>query len=336
MKGLEVDEDVRSVDGRLADAAAPEAAALARVRDRVVRSVDDRPTARPGVGLTIPRSWYAAAAAAVILLIGAGALGAAAVNRLSGPGQATGSTVLAPQQATSQAQGSQAASDTAVPIPMGPGASFAPIAQGPAAASPAFFGGSCSSAPAVQFQGRGLAATGIAPITGGASDAVTDLWIGVQENGSDVASVVAAAHADITAIVAALEKAGLPSSAIHQQYFNTYGSAQAKQFSAYGSVQAEASGADQLAAASSAALQVHGVSSYSTSTGVGGQPTSQQVQAAVGTAAAQARQIANATARAAGVTLGAVDSVVTQPPSVCYGSSGPSRVVQVTITYAIK
>ena len=104
MEGLEVDEDVRSLDEQLAAAAAPETAAIARVRRRVLGSMDGLRAARSTGGLRVPRSWYPAAAAAVILLVGAGALGVTAVQRLSGSGQATGSTVLAPQQTTSQAQ----------------------------------------------------------------------------------------------------------------------------------------------------------------------------------------------------------------------------------------
>jgi hypothetical protein len=46
--------------------------------------------------------------------------------------------------------------------------------------------------------------------------------------------------------------------------------------------------------------------------------------------------MAAVTAKAAGVGLGNVESVVTQPPSVCYGNGTPTRVVQVTVTYAIK
>jgi len=56
----------------------------------------------------------------------------------------------------------------------------------------------------------------------------------------------------------------------------------------------------------------------------------------VSAAAAQAREMAGTTARAAGVSLGNVESVATQPPALCYGPAGPTRVVQVTINYAIK
>ena len=47
--------------------------------------------------------------------------------------------------------------------------------------------------------------------------------------------------------------------------------------------------------------------------------------------------MAAATAQASGVTLGPMESVVAQPPSVCgYGPVGPQRIVQVTVTYALK
>jgi hypothetical protein len=37
-----------------------------------------------------------------------------------------------------------------------------------------------------------------------------------------------------------------------------------------------------------------------------------------------------------GIGLGSVEGVVTQPPALCYLSGGPTRVVQVTVTYALK
>jgi uncharacterized protein YggE len=262
----------------------------------------------------------------VILCVGAGALGARVVDRELSPGQGLVSTVVPAQQTTGQAQTASAAA--------GPAAgSFAPAQN--AAPSSGFVGGPCAAAPTVQFQGRGLAATGSAPITDAAAAAVTSLSISVQDQGTDPAAVIAAATAHVDAVVTALEGAGVPSSAIRRPYFSTYGNTQAKQFNAYASIQADVP-AGHLAAASSAVLQVPNVNGYSTSTGLGGDPTPQQVQAAVATAAAQARDTANATARAAGVTLGSVDSVVTQPPSVCYGGFAPARVVQVTITYAIR
>ena len=47
--------------------------------------------------------------------------------------------------------------------------------------------------------------------------------------------------------------------------------------------------------------------------------------------------MAAAAAESAGVSLGQVEGVVAQPPAVCgYGPGGPQRVVQVTITYALR
>jgi hypothetical protein len=46
--------------------------------------------------------------------------------------------------------------------------------------------------------------------------------------------------------------------------------------------------------------------------------------------------MAATTASSAGVRLGDLQGIVVQPPVLCYGSSGPERVVQVTATYAIR
>jgi uncharacterized protein YggE len=176
----------------------------------------------------------------------------------------------------------------------------------------------------------------VAPIAADASETVTNLWLTVSEHGSDAATVVIGAQGKISALRAALEKAGVPAASIQQPYFSSYGDIQSKQFWANASIQAQISTPDQLNAATNAVLQVPGIQGYSTSTGLAGQPTTAQVQAAVGVAAGQARDMAAASAKAAGVGLGSVESMVTQPPSVCYGSGTPTRVVQVTVTYAIR
>ena len=115
-----------------------------------------------------------------------------------------------------------------------------------------------------------------------------------------------------------------------------FGDFQGKQYTAYASIQAQLTGNDQLTQATRSVLQTGGVSGYSTSSTLAVQPTNAEVQTAVSVASAQAGDMASATARAAGVALGNVQSVAAQPPSVCYGPSGPMRVVQVTINYAIK
>jgi uncharacterized protein YggE len=213
----------------------------------------------------------------------------------------------------------------------------APAPAGVASGGPAtsFIGSPCASAPTVQFQGRGLAATGIAPIsTSGAP--ITTLYVSVQERGSDAATVIGSVQAKVQAISAALGQAGVPPSAILPSSFSSFGDSQGRQFTAYASVQARVRAGDQLAQATKAVLQVAGVSGYSTFSGLAAQPTADEVQAAVGAAAAQARDMAAATARSVGVRLGDAQSVATQPPSVCYGQGGPVRMMQVTVTYAIK
>jgi uncharacterized protein YggE len=195
-------------------------------------------------------------------------------------------------------------------------------------------GGSCAASPTVQFQGRGLAATGVAPVI--AAQPAGVLNVTLSQSGTDVAGAAGVVQSRIAALRDALVKAGVPAASIQVSSFSAYGDALRRQFTAYASVQATVSGADAMAAATSAALEVPGVTAYSTSSPATGRPTQQEVQDAVTQAAAQARQMAAGTATAAGVRLGDVQSVVAQPPVSCYGPTGPERIVQVTVTYAIR
>lgn len=220
-----------------------------------------------------------------------------------------------------------------------------PLAQasfglGGAASAPSFgmpivYGGACPTAPTVQFQGRGLATTGVAVIVP-TDQAIVNLSVSVQERGSDAATVIANAQAKVQAVITALQQVGASSSSIQQTSFSSYGDFQGKQSTAYASVQAQVMGNDQLARATRAVLAVGGVYAYSTNSGLAAQPSEAEVQTAVSMAAVQASDTARATARAAAVTLGSVESIATQPPAFCYGQSGPMRVVQVTINYALK
>ena len=328
-----VDHDLRVLDRDLAAAAAADTAAIDRVRERVRRDLRVG-GARLAPGWRIPRLPMWAVAAALLLCVGAGALGTLLVGKLASPDRGLVSTVIPP--ASGQQAGSQAGASLA---PLGQAAAQGQAAAAGPAAGPApsaYFGGPCASAPTVQFQGRGLAATGVAAIAAGSSESVTNLQVSVQEHGSDAATVVTGAQSKLSAAVAALVKAGVPESAVQRPYFSSYGDSQTHNFYAYGSIQAQVSGQELLAAATAAVLQVPGIQGYSTSNGLTGPPTASEVQAAVAVAAGQAKDMAAATARAAGVTLGGAESVVTQPPSVCYGNVNPQRVVQVTITYAIK
>jgi hypothetical protein len=66
-------------------------------------------------------------------------------------------------------------------------------------------------------------------------------------------------------------------------------------------------------------------------------PSADKVAAALTLAAGQAHSLADASAKAAGVTLGGVRSLSTQQPTFCgYGPDGPQLVVAVTAAYDFK
>lgn len=276
----------------------------------------------------------AAAVAAVCLLLAAVGLGFALSGRGSGGGLSSTITPARPEVQTSgTADATRAAAASGVAA--APAAPSLSAASAQSAALPVVIGGSCAAAPTVQFQGRGLAVTGVAPVTPSAPATIA-LNVSVQERGGDVATVISSAQAKAQAVVSALQQAGVANSAIQQTSFSSFGDLQGRQFTAYASIQAQVAGSEQLSQATRAILQIGGISGYSTSSALAVQPSDAEVQAAVSAAAAQARDMAGATARAAGVSLGSVQSVATQPPAACYGPAGPMRVVQVTIDYAIK
>jgi uncharacterized protein YggE len=290
----------------------------------------DSPTSWP-----LPAWWrYAAAGLAALVLVLAGALAASALAARGG-GQGVSTTVVPPAAATQQAAATspQAAAPATADARAGVASSGA--AQSPALAAPyPIVGSSCSAFPTVQFQGRGLAATGTAAIT--SSDQVGTIGVTVQQTAADAASALGAVQSRIAAVRDALTKAGVPAAGVQLSYYRTYGDSQARQFTAYASLQATVSGLDALTAATQAVSQLPGVSAYSQSSPVAAEPTQDQVQNAVGRAAAQAKDMATSAATSAGVSLGALQNLVTQPPVTCYGPSGPERLVQVTATYAIR
>ncbi|HEY4025567.1 MAG TPA: SIMPL domain-containing protein [Candidatus Dormibacteraeota bacterium] len=337
MNETDVDSELRRLDGALREAAEPDAAAVARVRGRLLGSLA---TAPPG-GWQLPPWWrYAAAGAAALALVLMGGLLAIALSgRPAGQGV---TAIVVPPAANGQGSSTSGASGAAAPVAGDAraavaGAPTSQAASGQAVAGPAsmpIVGNSCSASPTVQFQGRGLAATGTASVAG--SDPVGTVNVTVQQTGADASAAVSAVQSKIAAVRDALGKVGVPPGSVQVSYFRTYGDVQGRQFSAYASLQATVTGTDALAEATKAVLQVAGVTAYSTSSPVAGQPTQDQVQNAVGRAAAQARDMAGSTATAAGVKLGDVQSIVAQPPVTCNGPSGPERVVQVTATYAIR
>jgi uncharacterized protein YggE len=292
----------------------------------------------------LPAWWrYAAAGAAALILVLAGALVASA---LSGRGGSQGVTAtVVPPAADVPATASQQASAPSGAAAGTAGRADAATANAPSASSGAaqslalpapypIVGSSCSASPTVQFQGRGLAATGTAVITG--ADQVGTISVSVQKTGADAASALSAVQATIAAVRDALTKVGVPAASVQLSYYRTYAYVPGGQFTAYASLQATVTGMDALTQATQAVSQLPGVSAYSQSSPVAAEPTQDQVQNAVGRAAAQAKDMATASATSAGVTLGTLQSLVAQPPVTCYGSSGPERVVQVTAMYAIR
>jgi uncharacterized protein YggE len=291
-----------------------------------------RPAAAGGFrGWPVPPAVVAAAAAALALLVAVVAAAVAVSARSSGSG--LGATVVPPRAdvTASQQAGSTADSKTASAA----GAAAPASAQAQGTTSVPVTAPSCAAAPTVQLQGRGLVVTGVAPVAPGATP-TTALTVTVQERGGDAAAVLGAVQARSQAVLAALKQAGVPDSDVQQTSFSSFGDLQGRQFTAYATIQARVEGADRLAQATRAVAQVPGISGYSAGSAQAAQPSPDEVQAAVTGAASQARDMAVSTARAAGVTLGAVQGVTTQPPTLCYGPGGPARIVQVTLTYALK
>ncbi len=281
----------------------------------------------------VPPAAVAAIAGALALCVALVAVAVAVTART--PAATVSATVVPARADVAAPQSATSGADTRAATASGAAAPALAQPQGQAALAMPVLGPPCGAAPTVQFQGRGLVATGVAPIAA-ASTPTTTLTVTVQERGGDAPTVIGNAQARSQAVVAALKQAGVPDSGIQQTSFSSYGDLQGRQFTAYATIQAQVEGADRLAQATRAVSQVAGISGYSTSSALVAQPTSDEVQAAVSGAASQARDMAAATARAAGVTLGGVQGVTTQPPAVCYGPGGPARVAQVTVTYALR
>jgi len=344
MDDMHVDPELRRLDGALRDAVAPDGDALARVRGRVAAGLPAGASASGGAWPLPPWWRYAAAGAAALALVVVGALGAVA---LTGRSSATGfsSTVVppAPDVAASSASGASGTAGAAAAPSVASGvandarAAVAPGGQSLALPAPNPISppaASCSASPTVQFQGRGLAATGIATVA--ATQQVGTVNVTVQQSGADPTAALGTVQTRIAAVRDALTRAGVPAASVQVSYYRSYGDTSTRQYTAYASLQATVTGADALAEATRAVLGVPGITAYSTSSQAAGRPTQQEVQNAVGQAATQAKEMAASTAAAADVRLGDVQSVVAQPPATCYGPSGQERIVQVTVTYAIR
>jgi uncharacterized protein YggE len=321
----ELESEVQDLDRWLKQQLRPADDAVARVWGRIDparrAAAGDRATpARPSFSRPA-MLWAAGAAAAVVVLAVGGGL---VVSRMQAP-QPFATSVLPPQPAQGTAAGPGAAASGASQSQAG----FAPVA----AAAPAFYGGSCSEAPTVQLQGRGVTATGFAALS---PDAATGSVVSllVQGQGSDANAAAAAARSKASAVEAAVVQAGLAADQVQQFSFNVYAGVP-NQASASVYLEARVSAAADVAKVITAAVQAGASSAYSNSQLPPDSATNADVKDAVTRATNQAKTMATATASAAGVHIAQLQTVVTQPPQACYGPSGVQRVVAVTVSYSI-
>jgi uncharacterized protein YggE len=300
--------------------------------------------------------------AGVAALIAAGAGGTALASALgrhleaSTASSSPGGSVFVPYPGSGAPGAGGAAgggSSFAAPVPaMGAAQSAAaPGLGGSSTYLPPYYGG-CTPQSA-QVQGSVISATGATQIDVAQVGQSLNLNAGVEDHSvSDAGTALRQAQAKVDAIVAAIERAGIPRSAIHSSYYSVYpytgapkplsgpGTGSVPQgFAVNGSVSAQASDLDQLARATNAAAAA-GASSVSVSSSGGynvAQPSDDKLHAAIAQATAAARQMATAAADAAGVHLGGVHSLVVAPPAMCgYGVTGPQLSIAVTAAWDVK
>lgn len=367
---------VQALDERLHRAAVPEEEAVARVRDAVLGRMHEaasspQPGSRWGwmapaaaaavllvvAGVFVARDLVARpATGGSSAAFGTGASGTAgsgtAASGTAGSGTATSATTVAPGASTVVAPGAAGGGPvTGAPAPGGVppggfgsgGASLAArpeTADGRAASfAPIGYYG-CGAAPTVQLQNRGVAATGVAMVASPAGK-VTYLNFSLLEQDADPAAALSRVHKKMESLQSALTGAGVAATEITVGGLNVYSYKPAPNTSnlttASGSVQARISNPDLVARATAAGLAVPGIQSFNSTTGgASADLPSEAVQKAVADATSQARAMAAATARAADLTLTDVQSIVSQPPTGCYGAAGFGYMIQVTVTYNVK
>lgn len=213
-------------------------------------------------------------------------------------------------------------------------------------------GGWCTGA--AQLSGRTVTATGMSQLLGSALGATTTmLRATVSENGTgDTSHEVSAVQARLSAVIDALSGVGVPRSSIHASGVSVYANTQrggvvpqpATSSGAVSSVHATAaltatlSDAGVVDRAVGAAARA-GADSVNASTQAAAavQPSPAAIAGAIAQATDEAKQLASASAKAAGVTLGTLSALTTQPPAICgYGQEGARLVVAVTAAWDLK
>ena len=266
-----------------------------------------------------------AAAGIVVLSLGAGLLG----SRLEPSPQPFATSVVPASGGQPNTTGAGAGSAPAASLGQGTALSSAG-----AAPTSAYYGGACSQAPTVQIQGRGVTATGFASVNGaGAAGSLVTLY--VQGQGGDASAAASAAESKTAAVQAALAKIGLTPDQVQQTGFNVY-SGPPNQATATAYLQAHVAPSGDVAKVITAAIQAGASSAYSGTPLPPDDATDADVRDAVTRAATQAKTMAVATASAVGDQIAQLQSIVTQPPQLCYGPAGSQRVVGVTVSYSLK
>jgi uncharacterized protein YggE len=289
---------------------------------------------------------------------GTGALAATMAHRTDTPvTPAPGPSIYIPY--AGQQSGSGSGSAAAAPgIAMNQAAVGAPASAAVANTSIAYpYPGNalCSGSAPAQVSGHVVTATGTSSIGVGAIKPVYVLsaWINRQSSASASQAVADVEH-ELSATVDALVGAGIPKGSIHTSTVNvnaysgkngpgipvpaaTGQPPLGPTVNASASLTAELPGADivdkAVIAATTAGADNVNVSTQAPSATA---PNVDALSAALAQATDQAHQLATATAKATGVSLGAVSSVSVQQPTMCgYGVGGPELVVGVTVAYSI-
>jgi uncharacterized protein YggE len=325
--------------------------------------LDDRRSTR--------RRWLPLAALAGLVALaaaGGGAVAAGVVKHTDSiPAAAAGPSIYIPYaggqgQGQGSSSGSGGATNALAPaVAQGGAADFSSSAVlgNSSYLYPYPYAGFCSGGAPAQVSGQVITATGMARIDTGTVTPAYVLNASVNNHSSgDLNKEVSDVQARINAVADALVKAGVPRSSIHTSNISVWASGGGKggvvpvpqvlpgnvnntpvvQVNVNASLYADLGGTSSIDSAVSAATGAgaDNVNVY-TQGPVLTTPSADKVAAALTLAVSQAKSLADAASKSAGVTLGGVHSLSTQQPTLCgYGPDGPQLVVAATVAYDFK
>jgi len=325
--------------------------------------MDDLPTSStppsPALaGRVRRRTWLVAAAvAAGVLAVGGGVAGAvaAAVSHGSATPSPGGATLYFPAVGQPGGGVSSGGGGAGVGAPMpaiagggmattqglaAPAMSYAPSGSSYVYPSPV-----CGTPEAPQVQGDGITATGIVqvPLGSPTGQAITSsLNVGVQSNGdTDVRSALSDVRQKLAAVRDAVRRAGVSDSDISDQNLGVWanGGPRVVSSNVNGGLTVTIRDTALIDRVIDAAVGAGATSLnlWSSNGNTAASPSDDQVRTALAKAAGEARGMAEAEAKGAGLSLGSARGVSAQPPAVCpWAPGGPQLVVAVTVTYAVK